>query len=506
MRGDRNFRRGAIRGGFLCLSVLAAAGAYLPASAQGATPASAPARGPTLQESLAGIVARHEKESQGAAGLSVVELSSGKTLAAVRQGEPFTPASNAKILTSAFALARLGASFRFSTAVYFLGSDLVVVGDGDPTVGDPVLARQKGRSIYAEVDQWAQAVRQVAGGRILGDVLVCGVSDPSAYRHEDWPESQYHNWYAAPVAGLNFHDNCLDVTFKIYKGDPAAVVQPYSRFMRYFSSVRLGKEHIWSLRLTEEDSLVSLNGTVRGAAADPISVPVNNPPMLLGRVLADRLVRVGVVFHGKVRTIRPQDIPWKEARPVACTRGPLTEALARSNKASLNLAAECLFLRAGNGSWSGSADLAERTLREVYGLPAGSFAVRDGSGLSRGNRVTPAAMTKLLTALATGESAAAFLDSLAISGVDGSLASRLSEEPYRGRIRGKTGAIAGVSALSGYVLGEDGKPALAFAILFNRLSAGARDVQDAICRVLVSSLKPASPIAPAKDAAAPPRR
>ena len=149
------------------------------------------------------------------------------------------------------------------------------------------------------------------------------------------------------------------------------------------------------------------------------------------------------------------------------------------------------FLRAGDGTWSGSAELMNRTLTRAHGLDEDALRVRDGSGLSHDNRATPAAVTAVLAGLAGGDGAAAFLASLPVSGEDGTLRRRLARKPYRGRVRAKTGYASGVSCLSGYVLGADGRPSLAFSILVNGIRPGkawkAKQLQDALCRVMVEA-------------------
>jgi D-alanyl-D-alanine carboxypeptidase/D-alanyl-D-alanine-endopeptidase (penicillin-binding protein 4) len=153
------------------------------------------------------------------------------------------------------------------------------------------------------------------------------------------------------------------------------------------------------------------------------------------------------------------------------------------------MAAECLLLASGDGTWEGSARLAEKTLTDDLGLAAGQFVVKDGSGYSRHNRITPVAMTTLLTKALSMNGADAFLSSLPVGGEDGSLAKRLGGA--QGRVLAKTGYIAGVSCLSGYVLNGEGKPAYAFSVLVNKnvdLTA-ARAFQDEVCAMLALEAK-----------------
>ena len=149
----------------------------------------APAGGESLQQRASVLVSACQKATGCVAGVSAVDLRTGETLVAIRDKQLFIPASNAKLLTGAFALARLGGDFKFVTSVYLLGDDILIRGDYDPTPGDPRLAAAADESIYAELDRWAAAVKRRVGERFAGDVLVCDRRGGRAYRHPDWPTS-----------------------------------------------------------------------------------------------------------------------------------------------------------------------------------------------------------------------------------------------------------------------------------------------------------------------------
>ena len=444
---------------------------------------------PSLQQLAAERIAAFERTSGAVVGASAVDLKTGRNVVEVRGDELFLPASNQKLLTSAFALVRLGAGFRFVTGVFAVGRDVVVAGEGDPTLGDPVLAARAGRSIYAELDRWAAAVKARCGPAVR-DVLVCTPPGRGG-RHSDWPAAQSARWYAAPVSTLNFHDNCFDVTFTRVAGGPVPVVSPQSRFVRVVNRLKAGRSHLWSLRTADEGATVLLTGTVAKATDDSFSVAVDRPAMLLGRVLAGRLDLAGVAVTGRVRPVAPGQVDWARARAVCRTSTPLFAAMARANKRSLNLAAEAIFLRAGDGTWSGSAEMMTRTLTRAFSLPPGSIAPADGGGLSRRNRVSPGALTRVLAGLAKRPDVMVMLMSLPVGGVDGTLAKRFTQPPCRGRVVAKTGYIYRVSTLSGYVLDEDGSVRVAFSVLVNGFrgnSRPAKGLQDRLCRMLIDAI------------------
>ena len=445
-----------------------------------------------LSRRIASLAAAYQGASRADVSLHVVDVRTGGTVIALQTNRPRTPASNQKILTSAFALARLGPDYQISTLLIRRGNDLVVSGSFDPTLGDSVIARSKKASVYAELNRWAALVRRHVGPRVAGDIIVISARAGGSYRHPDWPGNQYKRWYVAPIAEVNFNNNCFDVTFTVARSRVTPHVVPQSYLISVDSRVKVGSRHIWDLRTGADDSALTLTGTVKTSTRDPLSTAVNNPPMLFGRVLADRLKRAGVALGGTVRTARRDAVDLAGSPVIARTQTPLGEAIARANKRSLNMAAEGVFLCAGDGTWAGSAKLMTATLAKTFGVAPGDLTVRDGSGMSRKNAVTTRALVLVLAGMLKQEYAPVFTRSLPVSGSDGTLARRLARAPCAGRVVAKTGYISGVSALSGYVLDAARKPAYVFAIIVNRLPAGknwqAKQFQDSVAAALVTSL------------------
>ena len=451
------------------------------------------AQTPRVQSLAAKKVAAFKAATGGKVrvGISAVDLASGRQLIPLHDDELFIPASNQKLLVSALALLRLGADYRFVTSVFLLpGGDLLVVGGFDPTLGDPAVARAEGRTIYAELDRWTAAFKKIDPAKFSGTILVSGVAGKRAYRHGDWPRGQNHTRYQAPVARLSFYNNCFGVTFAVSDGRVTPAVTPQSRFIKVRSSVRLASRHIWSFVSNRDDSVVSLRGTAKTATREPYYVAANNPPLLAGRVLAERMIRGGLTVTGQVRTIDADTIDRSKAQLICRTTTPLATVMRRANKDSVNMAAECILLRAGDGTWPGSANIMTAVLTEAFGLPEGSLVVRDGCGLSRKDLASPAAITKLLAGVARRKDARLLVGSLSRNGVDGTLRRRMTASRRRERVAAKTGYIRGVSCLSGYVLDTAGRPAIAFSMLVNDMPgriATAKDLQDELCAVLIDA-------------------
>ena len=120
------------------------------------------------------------------------------------------------------------------------------------------------------------------------------------------------------------------------------------------------------------------------------------------------------------------------------------------------------------------------------GIPTKGLAIRDGSGLSRLDLVTPEATAHLLEAIAKTNSASIFHDSLPIAGRDGTLRSRLPQ--VAGKVFAKTGTLAYDHSLSGYAMTQNNQ-VLAFSIFCNDATGHTDPVRliDEIAHLLVGS-------------------
>ena len=169
---------------------------------------------------------------------------------------------------------------------------------------------------------------------------------------------------------------------------------------------------------------------------------------------------------------------------------PLAQIVRFMGRESDNFTAEVLVKQlgavlAGRGTTAAGTRVVRDALEDA-GVPLGGVRLADGSGLSRLNRLTAAAVVALLEAgLADPALRDAFLGSLAVAGVDGTLQHRLQRRPARGRVIAKTGTTSLASALSGFV-----RDRYVFAILQNGRPVStfwARRAQDRFATVLAAA-------------------
>jgi serine-type D-Ala-D-Ala carboxypeptidase/endopeptidase (penicillin-binding protein 4) len=383
----------------------------------------APARAadPTLATRLARALAVPNVDPSRTAALAV-DLRTGAVVYSRNAALSLLPASNEKLPIAYAALTLLGTGFRFHTEVVGTGS-LV----GDVWHGDLFL-RGFGDPTLDQADLDGLAT----------DVASWGI------RHVDGAVIGDESWFDALRTGPGWKPN-----FYIDESPPLSALVVGRGWFRSQTSARPALAAASLFRTT-----LAANG-----------------------VLVDHPARTG--------TLTTSGLPL--ARDVSA---PLAEIVRFMGRESDNFTAEVLVkqlgaLHAGSGSTGAGARVVRRALAAA-GVPLGGVRIADGSGLSRLDRLTATAVVGVLKAgIADPDIRDAFLASLAVAGVDGTLQGRLETRPARGRVIAKTGTTNAACALSGFV-----RDRFVFAILQNGRplsSYWARKAQDRFATVLAAS-------------------
>ena len=444
---------------------------------------------------------------KGRLSAHVVDLEAGEVLYDHRGGAPLIPASNMKLVVMAAAIDQFGRDHKFPTILAIRDTDLVVIGSGDPTIGDERLAEMREEKITALLHQWAGALKAAGIKQIPGNIVVDDLILDLNFTHPKWPANQYQSWYEAPIGGLNFNANCVEaLVIPTQPGKPARIrLIPANGLIKIENKTFTGKKNtVVVTRRKGTDTLV-LSGTVarKGKLQE---VTVRDPGLYFGSVFKAVLAREGIPVGGKVVRERIRLSNGKlptDCHLVEIHRTPLADVLGRCGKDSLGMMAEGLFKalgarQSGLGTWDSGRSAVHAFLRNV-GVPADQVTVDDGSGLSRYNRLSAAAATQILRHVYHAAPADFELlrDSLAVAGTDGTLKKRLKHADTKGRIYGKTGTINGVRTLAGYIHTHSDRW-LAFAIFYNHTGKGLspKPRMDRACRLLVHW--PDSPTSQAK--------
>ena len=401
----------------------------------------------------------------------------------------FTPASNAKLLTTAAALHRLGSGYRLRTSVYGTpgpgGSTVLrVVGRGDPSF------------TTAQVEALAQPVTQ-AGVRQVSRLILDDSYFPGFATNPTWEWEDAQFAYAAPVNSLILNRNAVAVQIAPAPvGRPLSLVWPQALpagplpVVNDSTTVAAGTATA-SLALGRrgDDPTVRVTGQMaQGEPAQTIDLAVLNPAQQFAAAMEQALQRRSVPVGQTVVTQTSPPLAGPELAVVESP--PVGDLLILANRDSDNLYAEALFktlgvTAGGPGTEASQAggEAVKAALAEL-GVATQGLRLADGSGLSRHNLVSPAALVDTLQVMADHPEAGVFRESLAIAGVSGTLTNRLRGTVLAGRLQGKSGALTGNVALSGYVQPPNYEP-LVFSLVINHSDQPAGDLRQQIDALLL---------------------
>ncbi|MFT3788377.1 MAG: D-alanyl-D-alanine carboxypeptidase/D-alanyl-D-alanine-endopeptidase [Tepidisphaeraceae bacterium] len=470
----------------ICAAVLS----FVPALVRAETPATQP-----LEQKLDAILYKL-KDTGAIVSARVVDASTGRELYARDADVPFTPASNLKLVSSSVALDLFGADHQFETKAGLIGKDLVIIGTGDPATGDPMILKKYNRTPNDLLDDWADELLK-AGVKSVGSIQFFDGAFDDQQTCDRWDLDDMAFWYAAPIAGLNFNDNCIDITVTpSTSGQPATfevypVIDPPTEVINTSTTVASKDDEDWDAGRYPVRDVYWVKGKVFKARQE--NCPVPDPGRFFALALKARFHAKGIDVTGPI--VRLSKAPEKFDRELTPIRTQMVDILARVNKNSQNLLAEGLskaggreFARQGGhdvpGSWA-EGEKAARAFFKKNGIDDSKFVLDDGSGLSHKNKVTTHLLSDLLLTMYRHKDGEVFRNSLGIAGVDGTAHARFKEFPYR--VYAKTGYINGVRAYSGYVKTDSGKWVI-FSIIYNNIPGKVKPyeaLQDEACRELM---------------------
>jgi D-alanyl-D-alanine carboxypeptidase/D-alanyl-D-alanine-endopeptidase (penicillin-binding protein 4) len=413
---------------------------------------------------------------------------------------PLGPASNCKLLTTSAAFERYGPHAVFKTLLYRVGDDLLLLGGGDPALGDSKLAAESNEKPTTVFEQWADQLRE-KGVISYRHLIVDDRIFDRDWTNPNWPPKDSLEWFSAPIGGLNFNANCLDFTPKLTaRGGVTLELVPDTSYVDVSIKATRGSPRTISFLRPAMANTFTLRGTLPSSDTAPSSVPIYDPGLWTGTILKDVLARAGIQSTVKDCVVRPADSDrFTNATLLAFHETPILNVIRRANTNSLNMMAEGLCKRLGYdstggkepGSWA-NGTAAVQTYVTSLGAKSEWILLDDGSGLSNKNRVSARAFTTVLAHVGGRPDASDYIATLAIPRSDGTLERRFKGLSVADHVHAKTGHIQGVSCLSGYIeMGDsigDGRR-FAFSILCNKYQGNVNPWQDQVCQAIYSWVK-----------------
>ncbi len=438
------------------------------------------------------------------ASLCILDAGSGVP---VFEYNPFTgmmPASTMKLITTAAALELLGPEYVFTTMLGYSGSldkrsgklvgDIVITGGGDPALGSPYFKDHYGDFI----NNWVSEIRKAGIREISGNVI----ADDSRYDYEPvpskWLWEDIGNYYGAGAYGLSVFDNTYEIHLKT--GGTGTFPQ-ITGIVPGEVSVELTN------RLRAEGD--SDNGYVYAAPHSDKgwisgTVPVNrndfvlrasipDPPLLLARILRNRLDSAGISVTGKPSTSRIENMTPGNTEIISrIISPPLDSIIIILNHESVNLYAEHLARELGrvylnNGSTMSGTGIILKFLEDA-GIPVEGVFIEDGSGLSPFNAINARALASLLCYMKNKSTCFnEFFSSLPEAGKAGTLARYFKDPVFVSRLRAKSGSLTRVRCYAGYIRTISGRD-LSFSVMIKDYSGPSRRIISGIEDILKETI------------------
>jgi serine-type D-Ala-D-Ala carboxypeptidase/endopeptidase (penicillin-binding protein 4) len=437
------------------------------------------ANSPFLQNGFVGASIRSVKSQQ-----NLVEYNAKKSLA---------PASTMKLISSATAFMALGENYTYPTILEYSGQikdsvltgNIIIKGSGDPSLGS---WRFKNYPDYKQVtDNWAMKIKDLGIKEIQGRVFAdSGFFDENVVP-DTWSWGDMGNYYGTGAYGLNFNENLYRATFKPANYLEGATLLktvpdlPYYQKINRVLTDKAGTGDQVNIYATPYQDVLIMQGFVPIGENFSVKGSIPDPALFSAYFLQEKLKELGI-------KISESPMSWVEAkkkniyvqRPsqtinIETYNSPPLKDLAREcNFQSINLYAEAflktpsVLLNLGN-----TTDAAIKGLKQIWqgkGLKLEGLRMKDGSGLSPANGITPNNMTDILSAMTNEKSFTAFYESIPIVGISGTVQNLAKKSRAVGNVRAKSGSIDGVRAYSGYFTNRNGEM-MCFSMMLNKYNS-----------------------------------
>ncbi|MCX6282325.1 MAG: D-alanyl-D-alanine carboxypeptidase/D-alanyl-D-alanine-endopeptidase [Bacteroidetes bacterium] len=167
---------------------------------------------------------------------------------------------------------------------------------------------------------------------------------------------------------------------------------------------------------------------------------------------------------------------------------PIIPEVTVTNQHSINWRASKLLRRIGGKIYNHTTkDAGVQAILEFWkakGLDTRGMYFDDGNGLSRNNAISPKQLVDALFIMTNSKYFLPFYESLPIAGLTGTLHKALRGTAAEGRVRAKTGTIAGVKSFAGYVKSVSGRE-LVFSIIVNDYSCRTKLIKKKLEAILL---------------------
>ena len=429
----------------------------------------------------------------GFAGISIKSVNSDKNIVQFNAKKSLSPASTMKLISTATALTTLGEDFKYSTILEYNGQikdsiligNIIIRGSGDPSLGS---WRFKNKPDYKQINEhWAKKIKDLGIKEIRGRIFGDGSFFDENVIPDSWIWGDMGNYYGASSYGLNMNENSYLATFKPAKYMESASFVKTSPDLPYYQKInriltdKAGTGDQVNIYSTPYQDILLMQGFVPMGEEFSVKGSIPDPALFSAYYLQKKLLENGVtVLETPLSYLESNKKNIHYQKPtftiqIDTLSSPSLRDLAREcNFQSINLYAET-FLKTPSVlmNLGSSTEDAVKGLKQIWqtkGVKLEGLKMKDGSGLSPSNGITPDNMTDILKAMFLEKSFNAFYESIPIVGVSGTVSNLCKKTKAVGNVRAKSGSIEGVRAYAGYFTARNGEM-MCFSMMLNKYNS-----------------------------------
>jgi serine-type D-Ala-D-Ala carboxypeptidase/endopeptidase (penicillin-binding protein 4) len=435
--------------------------------------------------------------------LCIINATTGLTVAEYDANRSLSQASVMKLVTTAAAIELLGPDHTFTTRIGYSGvikkgvlhGDIIIRGGGDPALGSE---RFSGH-YEGFIDKWVEAVEKAGIKRVTGRVI----TDDSYFDYQpvppNWNWEDLGNYYGAGAYGLSIFDNTLKIHFStgITGSDPVIkYMEPdivETEFVNYLkANGNADNGYVFS---SPYNNYGWITGTIPVNQTDfVLKASLTDPPLLVAKILSDKLKTKGIRLAGEPSTSRLQpDKKGISFSEIASTTSPyLSDIIGVLNHESVNLYAEHILkelgkVKKGDGTTLSGIEV-ETEFLDSLGVDTTGMFIEDGSGLSPQDALNSKGIAQLLFLMKTkGKYFAGYYNSLPEAGKDGTLKNVFRDPEFVGTMRAKSGTMLRVKSYAGFITAKSGED-LVFSIIVNNFTGSSSSMVGHIANILKETI------------------
>ncbi|MEB3161478.1 MAG: D-alanyl-D-alanine carboxypeptidase/D-alanyl-D-alanine-endopeptidase [Synechocystis sp.] len=419
-------------------------------------------------------------------GILIQPLDAQTPLFSYQAEKLFIPASTQKLLTTAIALEKLGPNFQFQTPVFAEYAPrrqdqlrtLQVITSGDPSLQP------------ADLNVIAETLKTL-GIRHIQQLQVVDPIPPEQYHRPSWEWDDLQYYYAPVVNHAILADNQVTLTLTPQAlGEPLqiswseAIAASQWQVTNRTRTVANPQQPIQIHYNRAKGELILQGKLAPDADGDRTGLAIPDPPRYFLDTLKHQLDQQGITVNYAEITLK--SVPVSPKSLLTLKSPPLSALIKTINQNSDNLYAESLFNYLLSAESSPLTNTFWNSHLQTLGIPAAPLRIKDGSGLSRQNLISPQTLVQLLSVLAQSPLGLTYIESLPVAGESGTLKNRFLESPLTGKVQAKTGTLTGVVTLAGF---ESEVPlgTLVFSLMVNNSDLAASVVREAMDQILLWS-------------------